>query len=82
MNTCEGENGSIECMRTLRGLRPGRTYEAWVKAATIVGDGPITVAVACMTSVLGMYLIIYLKTYHYLSVCCVLCLQGLNGTEV
>lgn len=54
VNACiEGENGSTECMRTIRGLRAGRTYEAWVKAATSVGEGPPSIAVACQTNALG-----------------------------
>lgn len=40
-------------MRTLRGLRAGRTYEAWVHAATSAGEGPPSPAVACQTSALG-----------------------------
>lgn len=54
VNACsEAEGGSVECMKSLRGLRAGRTYEAWVRAATAVGEGPPSVAVACQTSALG-----------------------------
>ncbi|KAG6445859.1 hypothetical protein O3G_MSEX004154 [Manduca sexta] len=54
VNACgEAEGGTVECMRSVRGLRPGRTYEAWVKAATAAGDGPPSAAVACQTSALA-----------------------------
>lgn len=42
-------------MKALRGLRAGRTYEAWVRAATSVGEGPPSSVVACQTSALGKY---------------------------
>lgn len=55
VNVCtEAENESTECMRSLRGLRAGRTYEAWVKAATSVGEGPPSVAIASQTTSLGI----------------------------
>ncbi|RVE41964.1 hypothetical protein evm_013388 [Chilo suppressalis] len=51
VNACTENDGiSVECMRTLRGLRAGRTYEAWVRAATLAGEGPPSPAVACQTS--------------------------------
>ncbi|KAJ0177118.1 hypothetical protein K1T71_007127 [Dendrolimus kikuchii] len=51
VNACtEGEGNSVECMKSLRGLRTGRTYEAWVRAATVAGEGPPSAAVACQTS--------------------------------
>lgn len=54
VNACaEIEGTTTECMRTMRGLRAGRTYEAWVRAATAAGDGPPSPAVACQTSSLG-----------------------------
>ncbi|KAI8435829.1 hypothetical protein MSG28_004046 [Choristoneura fumiferana] len=54
VNACsESEGTYTECMRTLRGLRAGRTYEAWVHAATIAGEGPPSPAVACQTSALA-----------------------------
>lgn len=54
VNACsEADGGSVECMKSLRGLRAGRTYEAWVRASTVVGEGPPSVAVACQTSSLG-----------------------------
>lgn len=40
-------------MKSLRGLRAGRTYEAWVRAVTSAGEGPPSTAVACQTSSLG-----------------------------
>lgn len=45
-------------MKSLRSLRTGRTYEAWVRAATVAGDGPPSPRVASQTSALGMYIII------------------------
>ncbi|CAH2037690.1 unnamed protein product, partial [Iphiclides podalirius] len=42
-----------ECMKPLRGLRSGRTYEAWVRAATSAGEGPPSTVVACQTSALA-----------------------------
>lgn len=55
VNACaESEGSSGECMKSLRGLRPSRTYEAWVRAATVAGDGPPSAAVACQTNALGM----------------------------
>ncbi|XP_063362199.1 cell adhesion molecule Dscam2-like isoform X1 [Cydia amplana] len=54
VNACtEGEGVYTECMRTLRGLRAGRTYEAWVRAATSAGEGPPSTTVACQTSALA-----------------------------
>ncbi|KAL4709858.1 hypothetical protein ACJJTC_003821 [Scirpophaga incertulas] len=54
VNACtENEGNSVECMKSLRGLKPGRTYEAWVRAATAAGEGPPSVAVACQTSSLA-----------------------------
>lgn len=54
MNACtESEGNSVECMKSLRGLRAGRTYEAWVRASTAAGEGPPLPAVACQTSALG-----------------------------
>lgn len=44
----------VECMKSLRGLRAGRTYEAWVRAATSVGEGPPSSVIACQTSALGI----------------------------
>lgn len=53
MNSCvDGE----ECMKPLRGLRSGRTYEAWVRAATSAGEGPPSTVVACQTSALGDFI--------------------------
>ncbi|CAG4980130.1 unnamed protein product [Colias eurytheme] len=53
VSTCvEGEEGA-ECARTLRGLRAGRTYEAWARAATAAGDGPPSAVVACQTTALA-----------------------------
>ncbi|XP_052759492.1 cell adhesion molecule Dscam2-like isoform X1 [Galleria mellonella] len=49
----EPEGGSVECMKSLRGLRAGRTYEAWVRAANAAGEGPPSAAVACQTSALA-----------------------------
>lgn len=40
-------------MKSLRGLRAGRTYEAWVRASTVAGEGPPSAAVACQTSSMG-----------------------------
>ncbi|GBP65091.1 Down syndrome cell adhesion molecule-like protein Dscam2 [Eumeta japonica] len=48
----ENEGAAAECMRSVRGLRTGRTYEAWVRAATAAGEGPPTPAVACQPSAL------------------------------
>ncbi|KAJ8730195.1 hypothetical protein PYW07_017233 [Mythimna separata] len=54
VNACaEIEGTTTECMRTMRGLRAGRTYEAWVRAATAAGEGPPSPAVACQTSSLA-----------------------------
>ncbi|XP_037872857.1 cell adhesion molecule Dscam2 isoform X2 [Bombyx mori] len=54
VNACaESEGSSGECMKSLRGLRPSRTYEAWVRAATVAGDGPPSAAVACQTNALA-----------------------------
>lgn len=53
VNACTEGEGSTECMRSLRGLRAGRTYEAWVRAATSAGEGPPSAAIACQTSALG-----------------------------
>ncbi|KAM3964353.1 cell adhesion molecule Dscam2 [Aphomia sociella] len=54
VNACtEPEGGTVECMKSLRGLRAGRTYEAWVRAATAAGEGPPSAAVACQTSALA-----------------------------
>ncbi|XP_063825275.1 cell adhesion molecule Dscam2-like [Ostrinia nubilalis] len=54
VNACtESEGNSVECMKSLRGLRPGRTYEAWVRASTAAGEGPPSAAVACQTSALA-----------------------------
>ncbi|KAL0892915.1 hypothetical protein ABMA27_014593 [Loxostege sticticalis] len=54
VNACtESEGNSVECMKSLRGLRAGRTYEAWVRASTIAGEGPPSAAVACQTSALA-----------------------------
>ncbi|XP_038212053.1 Down syndrome cell adhesion molecule-like protein Dscam2 [Zerene cesonia] len=53
VSTCvEGEEGA-ECARTLRGLRAGRTYEAWARAATAAGDGPPSAVAACQTTALA-----------------------------
>ncbi|XP_050670945.1 cell adhesion molecule Dscam2-like [Leptidea sinapis] len=49
----ENEGVSIECMKTLRGLRTGRTYEAWVRASTNAGEGPTSTVVACQTTALA-----------------------------
>ncbi|XP_041978184.1 Down syndrome cell adhesion molecule-like protein Dscam2 isoform X2 [Aricia agestis] len=53
INACTESEGAVECMKSLRGLRPGRTYEAWVRAATGVGEGPPSSVVACQTSALA-----------------------------
>ncbi|KAI5651983.1 immunoglobulin domain-containing protein [Phthorimaea operculella] len=53
INGCSDSDGAMECMKSLRGLRAGRTYEAWVRAATSAGEGPPSVAVACQTSSLA-----------------------------
>lgn len=54
VNACmEIEGSTTECTRTLRGLRPGRTYEAWVRSATLAGEGPPSTSVACQTSALA-----------------------------
>ncbi|CAG9094267.1 unnamed protein product [Plutella xylostella] len=49
----EPTGGATECLKALRGLRPGRTYEAWVRAATAAGEGPPSSAVACQTNALA-----------------------------
>ncbi|XP_045771663.1 Down syndrome cell adhesion molecule-like protein Dscam2 [Maniola jurtina] len=53
VNACTDGEGTVECMRPLRGLRAGRTYEAWVRASTNVGEGPPSAVVACQTSALA-----------------------------
>ncbi|XP_072932101.1 cell adhesion molecule Dscam2-like [Epargyreus clarus] len=53
VNACTEGEGSVECMKPLRGLRAGRTYEAWVRAATAAGEGPTSTVVACQTSALA-----------------------------
>ncbi|XP_045529464.1 Down syndrome cell adhesion molecule-like protein Dscam2 isoform X2 [Pieris brassicae] len=54
VNSCtESEGSPVECMKTLRGLRSGRTYEAWVRAATGAGEGPTSTVVECQTTALA-----------------------------
>ncbi|CAB3253560.1 unnamed protein product [Arctia plantaginis] len=54
VNACvETEGSTTECTRQLRGLRAGRTYEAWVRAVTLAGEGPPSPSVACQTSALA-----------------------------
>jgi hypothetical protein len=62
VNACaENEGNSVECMKSLRGLRAGRTYEAWVRASTAAGEGPPSAAMACQTSSLGKIVIFVIK---------------------